>query len=44
MRLLAPDRGNRGLAPDTHQIFFEENLAERVEARARFMRIAEAMK
>ena len=35
MRLLAPDRGNRGLAPDTHQIFFEENLAERVEARAR---------
>ena len=34
----------RLLAPDAHEIFFEDDLAERVEARARFRRIAQAMK
>ena len=34
----------RQLAPDAQQIFFEESLAERVEWRKTFKRIATAMK
>ncbi len=34
----------RQLAPDARQVFFEDNLAQQVEGRARFRRIATAMK
>jgi len=33
----------RQLAPDAQIVFFEDNLAQRVEVRARFRRIAEAL-
>ena len=33
----------RQIAPDAQELFFLDNLAQHVEARARFMRVAEAM-
>ena len=41
-RFLDLQRLMRQLAPDAQIVFFEDNLAQCVEARARFRRIAEA--